>query len=87
MSAFSLRMVLKAEHKSREHLGVHLRELMRPNLLNHLACGGRKSTAVAHRESGFERDGDSPTGVILTDVRLVDPSASKVKTSRDAIVQ
>ena len=54
----TLRIVLETENQSGEHLRIHLRQLHRPNLLNHLTGRGRKTTAVTHLKGWFQRDGN-----------------------------
>ena len=41
----TLRIVLKAEYQSGKHLRIHLRQLDRPNLLNHLTGRGGQTTS------------------------------------------
>ena len=53
----TLRIVLKAEYQSGEHLRIHLRQLHRPYLQNHLTGRGRQTAAVAHLKGRFQRDG------------------------------
>ena len=60
----TLRIVLEAEYQSGEHLRIHLRQLHRPYLLNHLTGRGRQTTAVAHLKGRFQRDGNRPSRMI-----------------------
>lgn len=80
MSIFTLGIVLEAEDETGQHLGIHLGKLDGPYLLDHLAGRGTQATTVAHLEGGLEGDGEGPTGMMLADVGLVNPSAGKVES-------
>ena len=80
-------IVLEAENQAGKHLGVHLRELDRPYLLNHLPGAGGQPAAVPHLESGLYGYGDCPAGVVAADIRLVYPGAGKVEAGRYAFIR
>ena len=80
MSIFTLGIVLEAEDEAGQHLGIHLGKLDGPYLLNHLTRRSAETAAVAHLEGGLEGDGEGPTGMMLADVGLVNPSAGKVES-------
>lgn len=79
----TLRIVLEAEYQSGEHLRIHLRQLDRPYLLNHLTGRGRQTTAVAHLKGRFQRDGNRPSRMIHAYIRLINPSTSQIQTGRN----
>ena len=54
VSVLTLGVVLEAEDKAGEHLGIHLGELDGPDLLDHLTRTGAKATAVAHLKGGLK---------------------------------
>lgn len=54
VAVFTLGVVLEAEDEAGEHLGVHLRELDGPDLLNHLARRGAQATTVSHLKGGLK---------------------------------
>ena len=84
MTVLTLGIVLKAEHKTSKHLGVHLWEFHRPYLLDHVACRCRQTTTVAHLKGRLKGYCYCPTGMKHRHIRLVDPCASQVKTCRYA---
>ena len=65
----TFRIVLEAEYQSGEHLRIYLRQLHRPNLLNHLTGRGRQTAAVAHLKGRFQRDGNRPSRMIHAYIR------------------
>ena len=78
VTVFALGIVLEAEDEAGKHLGIHLGQLYRPYLLDHLAGAGAQTTTVAHIEGGLERYGKGPTGMMSADIGLVNPGAGKV---------
>ena len=85
VTTLTLGVVLEAEDKAGEHLGIHLGELHGPDLLYHLTSRGTHAAAVAHIEGGLQGDGNSPAGMILADVGLVDPGAGEVQPCWNAM--
>lgn len=83
VTVFALGIVLKAEDEAGKHLGVHLGELDGPYLLDHLTSGGAKATTVAHLEGGLKGDGEGPTGMVHTDVGLINPGAGQIQPCWD----
>lgn len=65
-----LGIVFKAEHQLGQGLRVHIGELVRPNLTNHIAGAGAEAATLTHLKGGLQTDGDGPTGGILAHVRL-----------------
>ena len=51
---------LEAEDQAGEHLGIHLRELHRPDLLDHVAGGCGEATSVSYLESWIQGNGTCP---------------------------
>ena len=78
-AAAALRVVLEAEHQLGQHLRVHVRQLVGPDLLDHVAGAGAKAAALAYLEGRLEADGDGPAGGVLAHVGLVDPGAGQVE--------
>ena len=79
MAVLTLGVVLEAEDKAGQHLGIHLGKLHGPYLLDHLAGAGAETATVAHIKRGLQRDGDGPAGMVHADIGLVDPGASEVQ--------
>ena len=79
VAVLTLGVILEAEDEAGQHLGIHLGELDGPDLLDHLTGAGAQAAAVAHIKGGLQRDGEGPAGMVLTDVGLVDPSASYIQ--------
>ena len=79
----TLRIVLETENQSGEHLRIHLRQFHRPNLLNHLTGRGRQTTAVAHLKGRFQRNGNRPSRMIVTHIRLVNSCTGQIQTGRN----
>jgi len=75
-----LGVVLKAEHQLGQYLGIHIGQLVRPNLANLVAGAGAEAATLSDFEGGLQADGDGPAGGVLGDVGLVNPGAGKVKT-------
>ena len=78
----ALGVILEAEHQLGQHLRVHRRQLIRPDLADHIAGRGGQSAALADFEGGLQRNGQRPARGHTGDVRLVNPSAGKVQTGR-----
>ena len=77
-----LGIVLKAEHQFGQGLGVHVGQLVGPDLLDHVARAGAQAATLSNLKGGLQRDGDGPAGGVLGDVRLVNPGAGKVQAGR-----
>ena len=73
------RIVLKAEHQFGQRLRVHIGQLVRPDLADHVAGAGAEAATLADLEGGLQADGDGPAGGVLGDVGLVNPRAGKVQ--------
>lgn len=50
----TLRIVLEAEDQTGEHLGIHLWELHRPDLLDHVTGGCGETTSVSYLEGWIQ---------------------------------
>ena len=79
----ALGIVLEAEHELGEHLGIHIRQPVGPDLPDLIARGGRETAALTDFERGLERDGDGPAGGVARHVRLVDPGAGQIEPRGD----
>ena len=77
---FALRIIFKAEYEARQGFRIHLGKFNGPNLLYHPTRGGGKTATVAHLKSGFQRNRNGPTRIILTYIGLVNPSSRQIKT-------
>ena len=82
MPIYPFGIVLETKYQTSQHLGIHLGKAYRPYLPNLLTRGSRESTTFPHLEGRFQGDGKCPTWVMLTDIRLVYPSACQVQTGR-----
>ena len=80
----TLGVVLKAEDELCQHLGVHIRQLIRPHFLDHVACRGAQSAAFPNLESRLKRYRYRPSWSKTRNIRLVDPGACKIEACRDA---
>ena len=78
----ALRIVLETEHQLGKNLRIHVRQLHRPYLLDHVAGRSGKTAALTHLESWEERHGDSPARSMAAYVWLVYPGTCQVETGR-----
>ena len=69
----ALGVVLKAEHQFGKHFRVHVGKVIGPYLLDHVAGGGGEAATFPDFKSGFQTDGDGPSGGEAGNVGLVDP--------------
>ena len=78
----ALRIVLETEHQLGKNLRIHIRQLHRPDLLDHIAGRSRKTATLTYLEGRNQRHGYRPARSMAADVRLVYPGACQIKTGR-----
>ena len=78
-----LGVVLEAEDQFGQRFGVHVGQLVGPDLADHVAGAGTEAATLADLEGGLQAYGDGPAGGVLRDVGLVNPGAGKVQARGD----
>ena len=79
----ALWVILEAEYQLSQRLWVHVRQLVGPYFLDHIARAGAQSTTLTNVESRFQRDGDCPSWCQARHIGLVNPCTSQIQTRRN----
>ena len=76
--SFVLRIILEAEQKSREHLFIVIRKLVRPDFLCSITCRCRHAATFHKFDSRFYRDSKCPSCPIFRYIWLVYPCTGDI---------